>query len=49
MLTGVKGGFVRAWTGAGNIMTKYAQRRVELNRQTIKNNETLTNMQGYMT
>lgn len=44
----VKGGFSRFWHGANTVMNKYAKRRNDLNRETIKSSETLTNMQDFL-
>ena len=37
------------WNGASNIMTKYAKRRAELNKQTVDQNETLSNVKDFIT
>eukprot|EP00347_Sterkiella_histriomuscorum_P007271 403349605 len=44
----VKDRVSRVWTGASVIMTRYAKRRNEMNRQTIEQSETLTNARDFI-
>jgi hypothetical protein len=47
-LVSVKSRLSRFYEGAETVVRKFNKRRVELDRATIKNSETLTNMQDYL-